>query len=194
MKYHRRFAPHSALPYLLDHPGTEGAVTLRVPGLRQARNYTCGFAATLMLLRYYGNRTPAEQVMRDLGTARDGTSQSAIIKVLRDQGLRANTRYDMDFAVVRRAIDAGKAMIGYLVDEEHWVVLYGYGMQAPRVFVADPEPGKHCEYDWEGYGPRLGGFAIVVSERQAQRQAAPSPIRPAEAEPQQLFFDFGSSS
>lgn len=189
----------------MHQPGDEEVVTLAVPGYRQVRNYSCGYTAVLMVLRHFGSQVAGDKLFAALGTTRDGTGQSAIIKVLRDQGLRAGVRYDIGFADVQRSISLGKVLIGYLADEHHWVVLYGYGDNPQRVFVADPEPGKVCEYVWQSYGERLGGFAIVCSPRKDSVLATPSqPVsdevssshqedRSAAEASEQLSFGFGES-
>ncbi len=158
-------------------------MTLPVPGYKQTRNYCCGFAATLMVLKHYQRSLDGEALFAALGTARDGTGQSAIVRVLRSQGVRANLRYDMSFDRMASSLCDGKVLIGYLEDEEHWLVIYGFGRSPQRVFVADPEPNKRCENSWEQYGVRLGGFAIVCS---------PAPERArGPAVSQQLQLDFG---
>lgn len=181
---HRRIKPYSAPPFALDHKDDDPqVVTLPVPGYRQARNYSCGFAATLMVLRHYDRTLCGAELFSALGTARDGTGQSAIVRVLRSEGVRANLRYDMTFDRMASWISAGKVLIGYLEDEEHWLVIYGFGRSPERVFVADPEPEKLCEQEWDSYGHRLGNFAIVCS---------PSSRSTVELGtlPKQLIFDF----
>ncbi len=158
-------------------------VTLPLPGYRQARNYCCGFATVQMILRHFERALSGQALFESLGTAQDGTGQSAIVRVLRSEGLRANIRYDVDFDCLASCIDAGKVLVGYLHDEEHWLVVYGYGRDPMRVFVADPEPEKCCEHLWQGYGERLRGFAIVCSLAQGDAN------RPL---PGQLSFDFGN--
>jgi ABC-type bacteriocin/lantibiotic exporter with double-glycine peptidase domain len=183
----------------VHHPEDERVATLELPGYRQARNYACGFASALMVMRHFDIDLPGRELFSALGTARDGTGQSAIVRVLRENGLRANLRYDLDFERLRRCIDAGKPLIGYLDDEEHWLVIYGYGREPRRVFVADPEPGKSCEHPWESYGPRLGCFGIVCSPR-PRAVPADAPTRGGELAAEavehtsmavQLSFDFG---
>ena len=167
----RRTEPFSAPPFAVAHePEDPGVSTLELSGFRQARNYSCGYAAALMILRYFERDLRGRQLFEELGTARDGTSQSAILRVLRAQGLSVNIRYDADFERIIRAIEGGKPCIAYLIDEEHWIVIYGYGRSPERVFVADPEPNKDMVYPWESYGPRLGGFAMVCSESRARRE------------------------
>lgn len=165
MRY-RPKTPYAAPPFALVHRPEDASVcTLPLHGYRQARNYCCGFASALMVLRHFERPLAGQALFEALGTGRDGTGQTAIVQVLRSQGIRANLRYDADFTRVVRAIDRGKLLIGYLHDEEHWLVLYGYGRGPDRVFVADPEPDpkKVCEQPWESYGSRLGGFALVCS-------------------------------
>lgn len=138
--------------------------TLPVPGFRQSRDYTCGFASALMVLRYYDAPIPAMELFQRLRTGPDGTRQSALVRELRAAGLRVNARYDVDFARICREIERNKLIIGYLADDEHWLVIYGYRLTPARVFVADPEPGQACEHPWDTYGPRLGGFGIICSQ------------------------------
>ena len=162
----RGVKPYSAPPFgLLHRPGDKSVFTLDVPGYRQSRNYSCGYAAVLMVLRYFEKTFTGQSIFDALGTARTGTGQSAIVRVLRRAGVSANVRYDMGFDRIVRSVSAGKVLVSYLVDEEHWVVLYGYGESPSRIYVADPEPGKECEQEWPDYGERLGGFAIVCSDR-----------------------------
>ncbi|MCP4444325.1 MAG: hypothetical protein GY811_03140 [Myxococcales bacterium] len=181
----RRLKPYSAPPFALTHRHDDAqVVTLPVPGYRQARNYCCGFAATLMVLRHYERPLCGEALFRALGTARDGTGQSAIVHLLRSEGVSANLRYDMSFDRIASSICSGKVLIGYLEDEEHWLVLYGFGRAPKRIYVADPEPGKLCEQEWDSYGPRLGAFAIVCSPAVPRRSAT-------DHECEQLQFEFG---
>ena len=136
-----------------------------------------------MVLKHYQRALYGEALFTALGTARDGTGQSAIVRVLRSQGLRASLRYDMSFDRMAASLCAGKVLIGYLQDEEHWLVIYGFGRSPQRVFVADPEPNKLCENLWAQYGARLGGFAIVCSPSQERSCDTKAPL--------QLQLDFG---
>ena len=117
-----------------------------------------------MVLHYFGAQVPAVELFRRLGTGRDGTRQNAILRELRAAGLRANLRYDVDFARICQEIDHNKLIVGYLHDLEHWMVIYGYGRRPDRVFVADPRPQEGCVQPWQGYQARLGGFGIICSQ------------------------------
>lgn len=177
----RRIKPHFAPPFAPVH-GRPGAVTVEsLRAYRQSRNYSCGFASALMVLRSFGQAVEARELFQSLGTGRSGTRQNAIIRELRSRGMSANVRYDMSFAALGRAIEAGKLIIGYLVDVEHWLVIYGYGRDPDRVYVADPRPGEGCEQSWDDYAERLNRFGIVCSPRQVPRR----PREPGER-PEQL--------
>ena len=173
--------PHHAPPFLPAYAQCGGEQTLPIPGYRQARNYSCGFATALMVARYYLPEIDARELYGRLGTSRDGTRQNAIVKALRTCGLAVNVRYDVGFERLAQEIGRGKLVIGYLHDAEHWVLLYGYGLTPQRVFVADPEPGEACVQPWERYGVRLRDFGIVCSSR--RRAQSPAPASTAQALP-----------
>jgi len=120
-----------------------------------------------MVLRYFDPNVSGMELFRSLGTGRDGTRQTAIIRELRARGIRISIRYDCGFDRLKSAIDRGCPVVSYLNDLEHWIVVYGYGEFPQRVFVADPRPQEPCEQQWDDYGPRLGGFGIVCSQPQA---------------------------
>ena len=167
--YWRRIKPHFAPPFapVHDRPGAVTVGTLRA--YRQSRNYSCGYASALMVLRSFGRAVEGRELFQSLGTGRGGTRQNAIIRELRRRGMSANVRYDLSFEALGRAIDARKLIIGYLVDVEHWLVVYGYGREPERVYVADPRPGEGCEQTWDDYAARLNGFGIVCSPRREPR-------------------------
>lgn len=182
-------------PLLRD---ADGACTLPVPAYRQTRNYCCGFTCALMVAHYFETPVSARKLFQDLGTSRDGTRQTAIVRELRALGVRVNVRYDVDFDRVRREIDRGKLIIGYLLDAEHWVVIYGYAREPARLYVADPRPAVGCEMTWEHIAPRLGRFGMVCSSSEVgalERAARPAPAAGQQGDsagPAQLSFDFGA--
>lgn len=178
-----RHRPHHAPRFLTLQPQEEGVTTLRLDGFRQTRGYTCGFATALMVMRYFGVQVPAMELFRRLSTGRDGTRQSAIVRELRAGGLRANVRYDMDFPRICRSIERNKLVVGYLADIEHWLVIYGYGRDPERVYVADPRPEEGCSQEWEHYGPRLSGFGIICSQPGQESDIRQAPLALAD-EPQ----------
>ena len=166
--------PYLAPPFYPATPVADATVrTLSIPGYYQARQYTCGFASALMVLHYYRRFVPARTLYEQLGTDHTGTSQNAMVRELRAAGLAANIRYDLTLDSLRRAIDRNKLVIGYHHRLEHWVVLYGYGRDPDRIFVADPLQYYRHEHLWSYYGPKLRSFGIVCSPRRARRRSKP---------------------
>ena len=183
--------PHFAPPFRTPQAhGDPTATTLAVPGYRQVRGYTCGYACALMVLRYFGADVGGEKLFLRLGTGRDGTRQNALVRELRAGGVSVNVRYDVDFARLRTAVDRGKLIIAYHYQAEHWVVLYGYGVEPARVYVADSRAGEPSLHLWDSYGPTLRGFGIICSDRRATVPGAA--IEPPSAAPdtEQLRFGF----
>ncbi len=183
-------APPFRTPQALGDPS---ATTLDLPGYRQVRGYTCGYACTLMVLHYFGADVEGEELFRRLGTGRDGTRQNAIVRELRAGGVSVNLRYDVNFARLRTAVDRGKPIIAYHYPAEHWVVLYGYGVEPGRVYVADSRAGEPSLHMWDSYGPTLRGFGIICSDRRRSAAAGDTGRPAAKPETGQLsfgFFDF----
>jgi ABC-type bacteriocin/lantibiotic exporter with double-glycine peptidase domain len=147
--------------------------TLTIPGYSQVRQYTCGYASALMVLHYFRRFVPGRTLYERLGTNHTGTSQNAMVRELRRSGIAVNIRYDLNLDVLRRAIDRNKLVVGYHHRLEHWVVLYGYGRDPDRVFVADPLRHLRHEHLWSCYGPKLDGFGIVCSARRSRRRTEP---------------------
>jgi ABC-type bacteriocin/lantibiotic exporter with double-glycine peptidase domain len=143
-----------------------------IPGYYQVRQYTCGYASALTVLHSFRRYVDGRTLYARLGTDHTGTSQTAIVRELRREGVGASLRYDLDFDGLRRVIDQGKLVIGYHHRLEHWVVLYGYGVDPARVFVADPLPTHRQEHRWDDYGPKLRNFGIVCSPRRSAASAS----------------------
>ena len=165
--------PHTAAPYYPPAPHDDPSVHVRpIRAYRQVRGYTCGFASTLTVLHAFQRRIAPKELYRRLGTDREGTGQTAIVRELRSAGVSANPRYDMDLATLQRTLDQGKLVIGYHHGVEHWVVIYGYGTGPNRIFIADPVIEWRHEHSWAHYGPKLKGFGIVCSGRQRRNTNA----------------------
>lgn len=166
--------PHVAPPYFPPVPHHDRTVVARpIRAYYQVRQYTCGFASALTVLHALQRRVEPRELYRALRTDYTGTRQTAIVDALRGRGVSANLRYDLDFARLARALDAGRLVIGYHHPMEHWVVLYGYGRDPARLFVADPLPSMGSEQMWDKYGPKLNHFGIVCSSRRRPRGPAP---------------------
>lgn len=161
--------PYTAPAYYPGVPQDSSARVLYLRGFYQVRPYTCGFASALTVLRYFRRDVPERELYARLGTDRHGTTQSAIVRELRREGLSLTLRYDLDFDDVQRCIDDNRLILGYHHGIEHWLVIHGYARHPERVYVADSYPGYRREHPWQRYGEKLRGFGIICSPRRRAR-------------------------
>jgi hypothetical protein len=125
----------------IPYSASEDEVTLDVPGYRQTDSFGCGFVAGLMVLHTFKPRASLDRFHKSVApNQHEGATPARIIRALGERGISARPRYDLGFAQIRRAIDAGKPIITLVrttkANTEHWVVVYGYGLRPERVFVA----------------------------------------------------------
>src|SRR4051812_32099417 len=66
---------------------------------------SCGAKCVFMALQHFGSRRRYTPVERALGTDRNGTAETNIIRVLRQSGLRAGRRRGMKLRDLERLLD-----------------------------------------------------------------------------------------
>jgi ABC-type bacteriocin/lantibiotic exporter with double-glycine peptidase domain len=157
--------PYLAPPVFAPEPNDPTAVVLRVPGYYQIREYTCGFVSTLTVLRYFRRYVPERVLYERLGTNHWGTSQNAIVRELRREGLSASVRYDLDFDRLCGFIDRNRLVVTYHHRLEHWIVVHGYAPEPRRIYVAESLKGMRRVHRWALYGEKLRRFGIVCGPR-----------------------------
>jgi ABC-type bacteriocin/lantibiotic exporter with double-glycine peptidase domain len=181
---------------------------VEVPVVKQCRNFSCGPAATLALLRFWSfdrfGAVDESSLFAPLHTTEaDGTEPEPMADLLRQSGLWASYRFgDVTLADLERAVDAGEPPIVDLQalkdhalpwrdtwDAGHYVLLVGYDRDS--FFVADPgtpTPGPYAflpraelEERWHdiaGTSTRLERMTIFV---RGTRRWTPAEPRPAVA-------------
>jgi len=136
---------------------------VRVPVIRQSQDFSCGAAATLVLLRYWCvdayARTEESALYEPLQTTRaQGTEPEPMVELLRQSGLDANYRHGaVGVSELERAVDAGEPPIVDLQawsdhgapwretwDAGHYVVMVGYS--SDHLFFADPSRATPAGY------------------------------------------------
>lgn len=142
-----------------DHPD---AAVLDVPGLRQTRDYSCGYVAALMVvwtLRRPRTKAGETRSMTSLWhrvepDTETGTSTTRMISALRASGIGVGHRRDLGVDEIAEAIADGFpiVVVGETArpDIEHWVVVYGANPSLRTVFVAGNKRlffGRN-EYRW----------------------------------------------
>ena len=163
------------VPDILSHPGGPGVVTLKLPAYCQTQSHTCGFTAGLMILHYFRPKARADRfyacVSPDPVT---GASNRRLIRALRMHGISVTPRTGLDFEGIASAIDSGKPMAVTVrtrrKDTHHWTVVYGYGRDPKRIYLAGTGFPVLCEkeYAWQRFRMRLwvpAGFGLVCNRR-----------------------------
>ena len=123
-----------------------------VPLISQSSPWTCGPAALMAVLVYFGVFDETESVLeRELGaTPEEGTAVTSLVAVARRYGLDADARTDLTLEDLDRALARGTVVIVALQawadapvtdwrsrwEDGHYVVVVG--VTAERVYVMDP--------------------------------------------------------
>lgn len=153
---------------------------LRVPNVRQATTHTCGAAALLAVLGYWGAYDGTESSLaKRLGSEPvEGTKVAAIVKAARELGLEAEAREKMTVEDLRAALGRGDTVIvnlqawadweseapplrgeawGRRWEDGHYVVLVG--MDEANAYFMDPSvlsgrawvPLSELPHRWHDY-------------------------------------------
>lgn len=140
----------------------EDAVILDgVPRAIQLDTYTCGAQCTHMVLACHGIRRSFRRLLKRLGTTpENGTTDSAIRRVLREEGLSPRTVRGARLSSLRAEIDRGAPCIALVDDEEHWLVVYGYDDEG--FYVSDPAAIPSVYLETADFRDRWDRYFIAV--------------------------------
>ncbi|MEB3187791.1 MAG: C39 family peptidase [bacterium] len=117
-----------------------------VPFIEQnARDNTCGQAASTLLLNYWGVSTSYQQVVNESNRMNLGTSPSSAVGYLKSKGLDVKAYRNGSVDFIKSMIDQGRpAMV--VLDYEgavHWVVVVGYNETTKRMLIHDSIGGPY---------------------------------------------------
>lgn len=132
--------------------------SLGVKGYQQTTDYTCGPAAVMSLLHWYGtlkggDMNPATEMRlaREMGTGdmdsgHPGTTPEQIVKWLEDNGYKVTWGTDGSLDLLRKYLKQGVPVLVEWIDwGGHWVVATGYYAESESpakgfdtIFFADP--------------------------------------------------------
>ena len=133
-------------------------ISLGVKGYQQTTDYTCGSAAVMSLLNWYGklpatemNQTTEMRIAKEMGTGslsspKPGTSQRQIAAWLNANGFSTTVGENGTLEMIRANLKQGVPVLVEWIDwGGHWVVVTGYyaasespGKGADTLFFADP--------------------------------------------------------
>lgn len=130
-------------------------ILLPVPSVRQHTNYSCGEAALLSVLAYYGLDARQDTLSRQLDTTADhGTHSRDIVRVAKDYGLQPEAVFGMTpadlIARLKQGVPVILAMQAWIekgdprdvkawssrFDDGHYIVAIGY--DDSRIYFDDP--------------------------------------------------------
>lgn len=116
-------------------------VTLDLPGYCQLDTFGCGAIAGDMALKHFKPRASFSAFYARVSPLpENGTATYRLIRALRQSGLCVSERHNLTFTDLCAAIDAGSPVIVVVhnpgAEDTHWVVVYGYGREPKRVFIA----------------------------------------------------------
>ena len=120
-----------------------GVTKLLMPSYCQTDWYSCGpIAAWSVLETFHPDADFATfyHACRPLPT--EGTSESKLVKALRQHGVGISVRHDLTFDRIASAIESGFPIITGVGEDEsgdgdHWVVIYGVSRKPKRLFVSN---------------------------------------------------------
>ncbi|MBI4818957.1 MAG: C39 family peptidase [Deltaproteobacteria bacterium] len=136
---------------------SQGSAVLPLPDVRQSTSYTCGAAALLSVLAYFGEEQREDRLAFRLGATEDkGVNPEAILRVAREYGLTAELREGMKVEDLEVAVRNGSPVIVALQawvdqptdfgndwDDGHYAVVVG--VDGNEVIFEDPSVlGSHA--------------------------------------------------
>ncbi len=127
----------------------------RVPVVMQLEALECGAASLTMVLAYYDKWIPLEQVRKDCGVSRDGSSARSILMAARKYGLDA-AAYKAEPEVLKK-----EGTFPCIIHWEfnHFVVLDGF--RGGKVYLNDPARGK-VKITEEEFDRAFTGIVIML--------------------------------
>ena len=122
----------------------EQSRALRCTAYRQTTSYTCGPAAAMSLLRYFGrltskdmNKTTELRIAKEMDATTKGTSPAQVMSWLSSNGFSVSSGSCVTSSMIKENIDRGiPTIVAY---QNHWILAKGY--HEDMIMFADSECG-----------------------------------------------------
>ncbi len=125
------------------------AKSLRCTSYRQTTNYTCGPAAVMALLHYFGklsskdmNRLTELRIAAEMNASDKGTTPAQVESWLSSHGFSVSSGECVTSSLIKSNIDKGiPTLVGY---DQHWLLAKGYnkdGKGIDEIYFADSSCG-----------------------------------------------------
>jgi len=129
-----------AVPVPIEQAQGPREVTLDLPGYIQTSSYSCGAMAAMVVHRFRP-RMGFDRIYDAVDPSpKFGAKPLQVVQALRSCGLRVSHRKKLSFARLCRAINRGRPIVVLIhnhgSEDDHWVVVYGYGRRPDRLFIA----------------------------------------------------------
>jgi hypothetical protein len=103
---------------------------IALPNYRQTDSHSCGFVAALTVIHYFAPNTPVKAVRAAIGpTEEEGCDQDRMIRALKQFGITARYRDDLDTRELFRLTEEGTPAIVTIWPDnyccDHWTVIRG---------------------------------------------------------------------
>lgn len=133
-----------------------GEMAGKVPQVMQMEALECGAACLTMVSAYYGKWMPLEQVRKDCGVSRDGSSALNVVKAARSYGMEARG-YRFEPESLRE-----KATFPCIIhwNFNHFVVCRGF--KGDKVYLNDPAKGEY-KVDIETFDKSFTGICLCMT-------------------------------
>ena len=147
-------------PFSLEQKPDSTTLLLKVPSLQQKSEFSCGAAAALINLRYYGRDGDEMAISSQMGSVPVyGTDVAEMSKWFEDRGWEvnsSNTRGQGDLILLRENIKEGKPTLVAWADwGGHWMVVIGYDTMGTEDMIDDviifADPYDVTDHKQDGY-------------------------------------------
>jgi len=129
----------------------------------QKDDHSCGFWTAAAVLSYFGKPVGLDFVL-DINLTENGTTQTKLVKALRNNGVSANILYDQPPEKFFNAVDEGKPVVVYCHKYDHWSLFIGYSPCKRYIVVYDREIGE-VVHPVSYIRKNFKGFAIICNAK-----------------------------